>query len=77
MATSIKIFEGVKLYYDGEIFTLEGPVDIWDWFKDKYITLTEEQKTTITTELFCFHHQDIQLTNGKHIILDIIPVKEV
>lgn len=77
MAKSIKIWDGWRVYYDGKTTDLSCPPDVWNWFRDTLgIELTNDQQTNITREMYCFGHQDIELTNGKHIILDVIPAND-
>lgn len=74
---AMKIWDGWRIWYDGKTTDLSSPTDVWKWFKDTLgIELTDNEQLTITREMYCFGHQDIELTNGKHIILDVIPVKE-
>lgn len=73
----MKIWDGWKVEYNGKATDLSCPPDVWKWFKDTLgIELTEEQKTNITRVMYCFGHQEIKLTNGKCIVLDVIPVKD-
>lgn len=78
MARKIKIYDGVKITYKGEVSRVDYISDIWDLFgwDIENDDNAKQCADAITRHLIGFGWCEIPDDNGRTISIDIIPVRD-
>ena len=77
---TIKLFEGVKVVYDGEETIVKSPAELWEMFNwdIKNDPEADAAASEVTRQLIGWGYIDMTpaMPNGHTLTVEIIPVKE-